>query len=153
KSQMVRPRFHSRGPRDVRDGRWSDDRRARGWSRFTSRSHTANPETLPDGRMIRAMGGGARADGSQGARAGSPLRSADPETLRHGRWLLAVGVVGATRARCPRWARLEARWCVFASERNITGRDVQGPRGVLAWGETWRPRSARPGPRGPGRDG
>src|SRR5262249_38281877 len=27
-----RARFFSRGPRDVRDGRWSDGRRARGWS-------------------------------------------------------------------------------------------------------------------------
>jgi hypothetical protein len=66
KSEKGRPRFHSASPRDVRDGRWSDDRRARGWSRLTSRS-----------------------------------RIAVPETLRDGRWLLAVEVVGATRAQCP----------------------------------------------------
>jgi hypothetical protein len=73
-SQMGGSRFHSAGPRDVCDGRWSDGRRARGWSRLTLRSRTAVPETL-----------------------------------RNGRWLLAVEVVGAMRARCPRWARLEAR--------------------------------------------
>src|SRR5215471_2398332 len=39
-------RFANAGPRDVRDGRWSDGRRARGWSRLTSRSLTADPETL-----------------------------------------------------------------------------------------------------------
>src|SRR6516225_5748400 len=52
---------------------------------------------------------------------------------------------GRDAARCQGLRPQDARLQV--------GRDVQGPRGVLAWGGTWRPRSARPGPRGPGRDG
>jgi hypothetical protein len=36
-----------------------------------------------------------------------------PETLRDGRSLLAVGMVGATRARCPAGA-FRSRWCVFS---------------------------------------
>jgi len=43
-------RFFSLGPRDVRDGRWSDGRRARGWSRLASRSRTEDRKTLRDGR-------------------------------------------------------------------------------------------------------
>ena len=55
----------------------------------------------------------------------SRSRTAVPETLPYGRGSLAVGVVGATRARYPRWARLETRWCFFASRGqpgSITGR-------------------------------
>ena len=39
KSEKGRSRFHSAGPRDVRDGRWSAGARA-GWSRLTSRLRT-----------------------------------------------------------------------------------------------------------------
>jgi hypothetical protein len=39
-----------RGPRDVRNGRWSE---ATGHAaRLTLRSPTADPETLPDGRIV-----------------------------------------------------------------------------------------------------
>ena len=65
KSQMGRPRFFSRGPETLPDGRWSHGRRARGWSRLPSRSRTADPETLPDG-----VGGPRR-----GGRGSHPRRS------------------------------------------------------------------------------
>jgi hypothetical protein len=53
KSQMARRDFLTRGPRDVRDGRMVD--KASG-SRLTSRSRTADPEALPDGRWLKGRG-------------------------------------------------------------------------------------------------
>jgi hypothetical protein len=58
---MVRARFFSLGPRDVRDGRWSDGRRARGWSRLASRSRTEDRKTLRDGRWSEGRVGVGRA--------------------------------------------------------------------------------------------
>jgi hypothetical protein len=46
KSQMVRRDFSRAVPEALRDGRWSDSRRARGWLRLTSRSRTAAQETF-----------------------------------------------------------------------------------------------------------
>jgi hypothetical protein len=46
KSQMARRVFSRRVLRDVRDGRWSEGRRARGWSRLTLRLRTADPKTF-----------------------------------------------------------------------------------------------------------
>jgi hypothetical protein len=51
------------------------------------------------------------------------------------RWSLAVEMIGATGARCPREFRSPVvRFCKpRAATRSITGRDVHGARGVLAW--------------------
>jgi hypothetical protein len=65
-------------------------------------------------------------------------------------------VVGATHARCPRWARLGARWCVFASRggRRESPDETYKERGLPGLGEEdLATMIATPGPTGLGRMG
>jgi hypothetical protein len=54
KSEKGRPRFFPRGPRDVTGSRWSDSRRARGWSRLASRSRSVGSRDVAGGRGSKA---------------------------------------------------------------------------------------------------
>src|SRR6516165_5055108 len=91
-----------------------------------SRSPTAVPETLPDARTARKP-----AESRIGRRDFTPPV---PEAFAMiDGWM--VGVIRAKRIRCPRWACLEARRCVFASEpEHYRTRCTERTEGrVLAW--------------------
>jgi hypothetical protein len=140
-------------PETFADGRWSDGRRARGWSRLTWRSRTEDRETLRDGRW---------SEWRVGVGSGLALTSIDDARCRPARvvGLPILGTVALATAR-PRGGTAAITHAAGRLSRSprpvrrvlggITGRAVDGPRarkggvagasggcGVAAWSRSAR---------------